>query len=228
MSIRSVTSVRTGEHEPFRKSVRSRAAGRDLHGLDPGISQGCVKRRGELPGPVPDQEPEVRGAIPQIHQQVADLLHSPWTVRVRGDPEDVHAAAADLQDEQAVQAPQGRRAVHVEEIGGKHRRCLGAQELPPAGVGAPFRRWRNLQGLEDPADCGCADPVAELKQLTLDPLLSLGRVLGREPLDHCGDLGADRRPSRSVRVSPLAGDQAAVPPQDGAGGDQPVHPQPCW
>jgi hypothetical protein len=30
-----------------------------------------------------------------------------------------------------------------------------------------------------------------------------------------------------VRAGPLAGDQAAVPPQDGAGGDQPVHPQPC-
>jgi hypothetical protein len=63
MSIRSVTSVRDAEHEPFRKSVRSRAAQRDLYGLDTGISQGCVKRRGELPGPVADQEPEVRGAI---------------------------------------------------------------------------------------------------------------------------------------------------------------------
>ena len=34
------------------------------------------------------------------------------------------------------------------------------------------------------------------------------------------------RPVR-LRVGPLAGDQAAVPPQDGAGGDQPVRPQPC-
>jgi len=41
-----------------------------------------------------------------------------------------------------------------------------------------------------------------------------------------GDLGADGRTSRPVRVGPLAGDQAAVPAQDGAGGDQPVHPQP--
>ena len=33
------------------------------------------------------------------------------------------------------------------------------------------------------------------------------------------------RPSRPVRVRPLPGDQAAVPPEHGAGCDQPVHPQ---
>jgi hypothetical protein len=37
------------------------------------------------------------------------------------------------------------------------------QELPPGGVGMPFRCRRDLQGLENPADRGCADPVAELK-----------------------------------------------------------------
>ena len=35
------------------------------------------------------------------------------------------------------------------------------------------------------------------------------------------------RPSCPVRVAPLASDQTTVPAQDGAGGDQPVHPQPC-
>ena len=52
-----------GEHEPFRITVRARAAGRDLHRLDTSPGQDRVKRRGELPGPVPDQEPETRGAI---------------------------------------------------------------------------------------------------------------------------------------------------------------------
>jgi hypothetical protein len=35
---------------------------------------------------------------------------------------------------------------------------------------------------------------------------------------------------RPVRrgVGPFTGGQAAVPAQDGARGDQPVHPQPCW
>jgi hypothetical protein len=37
---------------------------------------------------------------------------------------------------------------------------------------------------------------------------------------------ADRRSSRAARIGLLSGDQAAVPPQDGTGGDQPVCPQP--
>ena len=85
----------------------------------------------------------------------------------------------------------------------------------------------NLQRLQDPADGGRADPVAELEQLALDPLVSPAVVLGGEPLDQGGNLGADWRPSRPVRVGPLAGDQAAVPAQDGIGGDQPVRLQPC-
>jgi hypothetical protein len=37
----------SGEHEPFRIRVRSRAAGWDLHGLDPGL--------GQDPNPDPDE-----------------------------------------------------------------------------------------------------------------------------------------------------------------------------
>ena len=187
-----------GEHEPFRISVRARAPRRDLHGLDTSTGQDRVKRRGELPGPVADQEPEVCGAITEIHQEVADLLCGPRPVRVRGDPEDVHITGADLDHEQAVQALEGHRAVDVEEIGGEHRRCLGVQELPPGRVGVPLRCRRDLQRLEDPADRGCADPVAELEQLALDPLVSPAVVLGGEPFDERGDLGADRRPSCPV------------------------------
>ena len=215
-----------GKHEPFCISVRARAARRDLHGLDAGIGQDGLKGRGELSGPVPDQEPEAGGAVTQVHQEVADLLDSPGPVRVRGDTEDMHITAAYLHDEQAVQALQGQRAIHVEKVRGEHRGCLGVQERPPCCVGLPLRCWGNLQRLEDPADRGRADPVAELEQLALDPLVSPAVVLGGEPLDRRGDLGADRRPSCPVRVGPLAGDQAAVPPQDGAGGDQPVHPKP--
>jgi hypothetical protein len=53
-----------GEHEPFRITVRPRAARRDLHHLDTSVGQDRVKRSGELAGPVPDQEPETSGAIP--------------------------------------------------------------------------------------------------------------------------------------------------------------------
>ena len=83
----------------------------------------------------------------------------------------------------------------------------------------------DLQRLEDPADRRCANPVADLEQLTLDSLKSPAVVLGGEPLDERGDLRADWRPSHPVRIGPLAGDQLAVPAQDGAGGDQPVRSQ---
>jgi hypothetical protein len=42
----------------------------------------------------------------------------------------------------------------------------------------------------------------------LDPLVSPTWVLGGEPLDQHGDLGADRGSSCPVRAGPLAGDQA--------------------
>src|SRR6266851_504493 len=46
--------------------------------------------------------------------------------------------------------------------------------------GAPLRSRENLQRLEDPADRGRADPVAEREQFALDPLVSPAVVLGGE------------------------------------------------
>ena len=68
----------------------------------------------------------------------------------------------------------------------------------------PLRCRGNLQRLQDPADRRRADPVAELEQLALDPLVSPAIVRRGEPLDQPGDLGAGWRPSRPVRVGPLA------------------------
>ena len=108
-------------------------------------------------------------------------------------------AGADFGDEQAVQALECYRAVHVEEVGGEHGRGLCVQELPPGGVGVPFGRRRYLQCFEDAADRGGADPVGGLEELTLDPLVSPAVVFGGEPLDERGDLGTDRRPSGADR-----------------------------
>jgi hypothetical protein len=91
-----------GEHEPFRVGVRAGTSGRDLHGLDTGTGQDRVERGSELPGPVTDQKPEVSGAVTKAHQEVTDLLGSPRPVRVRSDPEDVHVARTDFDDEQAI------------------------------------------------------------------------------------------------------------------------------
>ena len=109
-----------GEHEPFCLSVRARTSRRDLHGLDAGVGQGRIERRSELPSPVTDQEPEARGAVTEIHQEIADLLGCPRPVRVRGHPEDVYVTGTDLHDEQAVQTPEGHCAVHVKVPGRVH------------------------------------------------------------------------------------------------------------
>jgi hypothetical protein len=139
-----------------------------------------------------------------------------------GHPEDVDVAAAGFDHEQAVQPLERHCAVHVEEVG----RGLRPQELPPGCIGVPVRRRGYLQRCADPPDRGRADPVAELQQFALDPLIAPAVVLGGESLDERCDLGADRRPACPVRVGPLPGDWAAVPPQDSTWGYQPMHPQP--
>jgi hypothetical protein len=170
-----------GAEKPFRESVHARAARGDLHSFDPGVLQDCVKGRGELPGLVTDQEPEPRGAVTEVHRQVPDLLGSPRPVRVRGHSEDVHLPGADLDHDEAVQPLERDGALDMEEIAADHRGGLRSQELPPCGVGVPLRRGRYLSLLEDPADAGGADLVAQLEQLALDPLVSPGGVLGGEP-----------------------------------------------
>jgi hypothetical protein len=67
------------EHEPFRICIRTRAPGRDFHGLDADAGQQRVQGRGELPGPVPDQESEVRGAIAESinRLRICCVVHGP-------------------------------------------------------------------------------------------------------------------------------------------------------
>jgi ABC-type branched-subunit amino acid transport system ATPase component len=149
-----------GEYEPLGIGVCPGASGRDLHGLDTGAGQARVEGCGELPGPVADQEPEIGGVIAEVHQEIPDLLRGPQPVRVRGDPEDVHVTAAEFDHEQAVQPLERHCAVHMEEVGGQHRRGLYVQELPPGPIGASPGSRRDPQRLEDPADRGRADPVA--------------------------------------------------------------------
>src|SRR6266702_4295396 len=66
------------------------ASGRDLDRFDTSAGQDRVERRAELPGPVTNQEPEVRGPVTEVHQEVPDLLRGPRPVRVGGHAEDVH------------------------------------------------------------------------------------------------------------------------------------------
>jgi hypothetical protein len=67
--------------------------------------------------------------------------------------------------------------------------------------------------------------VADLEQLTLDPLVPQeGFSEASRPLSKVISALTGCPPS-PVRVSPPLGDQAAMPPQDGSGRDQLVRPQ---
>ena len=172
-----------------------------------------------------NRKPAARSPRSISRLRICCTVHGPSGLR--GDPEDVHVAAAYLHDEQAVQALEGDRAVHAEEAGGEHRRGVRAQELPPCRAGAPPGRRRDLQRLEDPADRGCADAVTALEQFALDPLVSPA-VVSAAPPDQHGNLCAGWRPACAARIGLLPGDQAAVPPQDGSRRDQPVCSQLSW
>lgn len=66
--------------------------------------------------------------------------------------------------------------------------------------------------------------MAELEQLTLDPLVPPAKVLRRKALDQRGGLGTERRAAAAVWVGPFPGDQAAVPGQQRGGGDDSMGP----
>jgi hypothetical protein len=74
---------------------------------------------------------------------------------------------------------------------------LGAQELPPAGVGVPDRRWWDAVAFEDSPDrCG-ADAVAEFEQLALDPF---GIPTSSSPAPSVSPVRRGRRRSVAVRA----------------------------
>ena len=100
-----------GEHEPFRISIRAGTSGRDFTASMPASARSASKDAVNCRARCADQELEGRGAVAQVHQEVADLLGGPRPVWMGRDPEDVHVAGADPDDEQAVQALEGDCAV---------------------------------------------------------------------------------------------------------------------
>jgi hypothetical protein len=78
-------------------------------------SEHRVERDAELCVPVTDQELQALSMIFKVHQQVPGLLGHPRARGMTGDPGQVHAPRAVLDEEQHVQAAQEHR-VGVEEI----------------------------------------------------------------------------------------------------------------
>ena len=128
--------------ESLGVSVGLWTAGWDLEDLDPGVGEDGVEGGGELSCSVADQEPEIRRAVAEVGDEVTGLLGGPGSVGIRSGAEDVNVAGVDLDHEEHVGPLQRDGAVDVEEVAGKHRRCLGAEELSPGCPVCSGRRWR--------------------------------------------------------------------------------------
>jgi hypothetical protein len=125
---------------------RSRPSGRPDRGPDdPHVDRGehGIESGGELGIPVPDQELQAVSGMLKVHQEVAD----PLTRCAGGDPGQVHAPGAVLDEEQHVQAAQKSRA-GVEGVRGEDRRGLPGQERPP-GLPGPLKVRVDAGVLED-------------------------------------------------------------------------------
>jgi Helix-turn-helix of DDE superfamily endonuclease len=105
-------------YPPLRDRVHSGRPDRGPDDPHADRSEHGVERSGELGVPVTDQELEVVSAALEVHQEVAGLLSHPLTCGVGGDPGQVHAPGAVLDEEQDVQAPQ-EHGIDVEEIRGE-------------------------------------------------------------------------------------------------------------
>ena len=136
---------------------------------------------------------------------------------------------SDLDGEEHVD-PAKEHGVNVEEVAGKHAVCLGLAELTPGRSGAPGYGVEAGGGEEIPHGSG-GNGVAESDEFAVDAPVSPGRVLVGEPQHQRADRGAGRWPAygcRLVRVGPRAGQEFAVPAQQGSRADETERPQWAW
>jgi hypothetical protein len=167
-----------------------------------------------------DREPQRAEAVPEVHGEVAGLLHYPCPGWARGHPRQVHPAGAMLDKYQHVQPLQQHR-LHHQEVTGDDRVSLSGQELPPGRPGPPGR-WIDAGGVQDLPHRGRGNRVPQPRQLALDPPVPPGRVLPRHPDDQRLDRRASGRPPwpAPAGVVLLAGDQVTAPAQDRGRGDR--------
>jgi hypothetical protein len=90
--------------------VRARRPDWGADDADVGAGEDRVEAGGELAVSIADEEPELLGAVAEVHQQVAGLLGDPGAGEMSGDPAEVYAAVAVLDHGQDVEAAQEDRA----------------------------------------------------------------------------------------------------------------------
>jgi len=211
--------------EAFRVRVAVGAARGDFGHGDGFAGQDRVERSSELGVAIPDEEPELVGAVADLPQQLPGLLGDPGSGGMSGYPEDVHPASAHFHDEQCVEARE-RDRVDREEIRGQQPAGLGGEECAPL-TASSVSLWCGSEtgAAQHPAHGGRADPVPEPPQLTMHATESPAGILDAKPGDELAQFPHEGRASWGQRLSPPFRHQALVPSQQGEGGDDPMTPQ---
>ena len=166
-----VQALAAGAGNPaLRDRVRPRRLDRGLDDPHAGRGEDRIEGRGELGIAVPEQELDTVSLILEGHQQVACLLGHPLPRRMGGDPGQVHAPCAVLDEEQHVQTAE-KRGIDMEEVDGEDRLGLGLQERPP-GLPGPPGRGIDARVLEDLPYCRRRERAAQAGQLAVDAPVS--------------------------------------------------------
>ncbi len=206
--------VAQGSDPPFGVRVGHRRAWRCRDRRDAVGFEHGVERSGVLAGTVMDNEPEL---TVEVHQEVPGSLGGPGSSRVRGDPTEMHTTRTDLDEEQHME-PAERRGVDAREVGRDDALRLGSDELRPRGS-RPFWGRVDPRSPQDRPDRRRGDPIADAAQLAMHTPVTPGWVLVGETDREASDLRERRRSSTpgGGRVSPMAGDESAVPADHGLG-----------
>ena len=154
-------------------------------------------------------------------------LGGPVPGEVGRDAGEEDASAPVMDEEQHVQPAQQHRADR-EEAAGQGAGGLPAQELAPGGRDAP-RSGVDAVGPEHLGDRANRHPVPEVEQLTLDALVTPGRVVGGQPHDQRGELVGDRGTAEmAIGVRPAPGNEEPVPAKQRLGPDAECRPPLPW
>src|SRR5688572_19598351 len=204
-------------HESLGERVAVRRSGRAEDDATAVVFERTPERIAELPVAIEDQEPLLpQKSVDAVGQIPSDLIHE-VVVGVRRAADDRHGARGEVDDEERVvrHQPAGGPNLGREEVTGRDRGGVRAQELPP---GRPIRAFGcrvDAVLLQDLLDGVRGDDVTEIRERAMDAVVSPGQVLARHPDDELGDALHHELPiGLSARERPLLRDELSMPAQD--------------
>ena len=179
--------------------------------MDALAGEDLVEGTSELGVAITQQEADRNLSVLELPGQIASLLEHPFADRMRAHAGEVDSTAADLDEEEDVEASQPY-GLDCEEVGGQEGVGVLVDEVCP-GAPTASGRGRDAAPAEDLGDAHVGDLEAELEQLALDSPVTPARVLTGEPKNELAQLGIPPPPAGwSAEVGcPIRADQFAVP-----------------